>query len=272
MSFLPVRTEFTSMSRGTTSSLPDHRSRRRPLAVDDAVALSGRPSGNRCFFVVAAWRIVPCRRVFLAAAAFFMGFHLPAAVADQPTLSELHSKTKMLLRIEASAADQRQAIAAAETLCDWYVILRSDERYDSSKMLQSDAIQVRRRLIGIANRHQRSLRRGGVAKPEALSRRVDAAIEAVMERDESAAADTAAGDETPSSGGLAVGVEGAGGAPLADEGWRLVELIQRVVAPDFWDTRGGPGSIRYFAIRRVLVVRATTDVHEQIKDLLMALR
>ena len=67
------------------------------------------------------------------------------------------------------------------------------------------------------------------------------------------------------------GGAGAGGA-IADSGWELVELIQRVVAPDFWDAQGGPGAIRYFAMRRVLVVRATTDVHEQIKDLLMALR
>ncbi len=54
--------------------------------------------------------------------------------------------------------------------------------------------------------------------------------------------------------------------------WQLVELIQRVVAPDLWDVQGGSGTIQYFAMRRVLVVRATTDVHEQIRDLLMALR
>ena len=59
---------------------------------------------------------------------------------------------------------------------------------------------------------------------------------------------------------------------LPDTGWQLVELLQRVVAPDFWERQGGPGTIRYLAMRRVLVVRATSDVHEQIKDMLMALR
>ena len=54
----------------------------------------------------------------------------------------------------------------------------------------------------------------------------------------------------------------AAGGALPDTGWQLVELIQRVVAPDFWEPQGGPGVIRYFAMRRVLVVRATTDVHE----------
>ena len=62
-----------------------------------------------------------------------------------------------------------------------------------------------------------------------------------------------------------------GGAPIADEAWALVELIQRTVHPDFWELTGGPGSIRYFAIKRVLVVRATTQVHEDLVALLRQL-
>lgn len=70
--------------------------------------------------------------------------------------------------------------------------------------------------------------------------------------------------------GTELGGQAAGG--MFDNGWQLVELIQRIIAPDFWESRGGPGSMRYFAMKRVLVVRATSDVHQQIKDLLTALR
>ena len=140
-----------------------------------------------------------------------------------------------------------------------YVILRNDPRYISSDMLRADAMQVRRRLIGIARKREGQLRRDGVARPSGLSADVESAIQSAV----SQAADPRGRPREP----LALG-----GGAIQDEGWRLVELIQRVVAPDFWENRGGPGVIRYFAIRRVLVVRATTDVHEQIKDLLMALR
>ena len=81
--------------------------------------------------------------------------------------------------------------------------------------------------------------------------------------------DTTTG-QNPGAGHIQRGGQAAGGIP--DTGWELVELIQRIIDPDFWDSRGGPGSIRYFAMRKVLVVRATTDVHEQVRDLLMALR
>ncbi len=120
-------------------------------------------------------------------------------------------------------------------------------------------MQVRRRLISIARRREGALRRAGVPRPSELSADVDSAIESALSEGHDSPADR-------------LRPQAQGGGAFQDEGWRLVELIERVVAPDFWDNRGGPGTIRYFAMRRVLVVRATTDVHEQIKDLLMALR
>ena len=65
---------------------------------------------------------------------------------------------------------------------------------------------------------------------------------------------------------------GFGGGVGGDEAGRLLELIRRVVRPDFWQSTGGPGVVVYDAARRVLVVRATSDVHEDLKDLLRALR
>lgn len=125
-------------------------------------------------------------------------------------------------------------------------------------MLQGDAAKLRRRLLSVARRREAQLKRKGIPRPESLSTEVDSAMDS-------------ASDEKKEGVGSLAKPAGRGGAAL-DEGWRLVELIERVISPDFWESRGGPGAVRYFAIRRVLVVRATTDVHEQIKDLLMALR
>ena len=108
-------------------------------------------------------------------------------------------------------------------------------------------------------RREARLQRAGIERPASLSSEVDAAISYALANEQSDFRDL-------------VEPSGQGGGAMPDAGWQLVELLQRIVAPDFWDRQGGPGTIRYFAMRRVLVVRATTDVHEQIKDLLMALR
>jgi hypothetical protein len=178
--------------------------------------------------------------------------------ADTP-LTSLRYETRELLKQEAVLDDGAAKDAAVAALCDLYVVLRSDDRYGTSEMLQGDAAKVRRRLLSAAHHREAQLKRDGIDRPSNLSSEVDAAIA------------TALADTQTDFSDL-VEPSGQGGGALPDTGWQLVELLQRIVAPDFWDRQGGPGSIRYFAMRRVLVVRATTDVHEQIRDLLMALR
>ncbi len=186
-----------------------------------------------------------------------MAVSLQASAAEVP-LTQLRHETRELLRHEAIVDDEDAKENAITALCDLYVILRNDDRYASSEMLQGDAAKVRRRLLSIARRRENKLTRAEVEKPASLARRVDSAIDSAL------ADDSTLGDSLER--------HGHGGGGLADTGWELVELIQRIVSPDFWDRQGGPGTIRYFAMRRVLVVRATTDVHEQIRDLLTALR
>jgi hypothetical protein len=166
-------------------------------------------------------------------------------------------------------------------------------------MLRGDAAKVRRRLISIGRKLESQLKRQGVPQPSGLSQTVDEQISQAIATSQSEGgftqsegeftqsgtsssqnaggsngANSLGGNASSSATGTTAGSIQGGNAPgpLPDTGWELVELIQRVVAPDFWDSRGGPGTIRYFAMRRVLVVRATSDVHEQIRDLLMALR
>ncbi|MFM8735754.1 MAG: hypothetical protein ACKOC8_11230 [Pirellulales bacterium] len=52
----------------------------------------------------------------------------------------------------------------------------------------------------------------------------------------------------------------------------LIDLIQSTVAPDTWDTTGGPGAIRPFETNLSLVVSQTQEVHEEIANLLEQLR
>jgi hypothetical protein len=195
---------------------------------------------------------------FLALLSVLLAFFFQTANAEVP-FTELRHQTRVILRQEATLDPGSEKDAAIAALCDLYVVLRSDDRFATSEMLKGDAAKVRRRLLSIAQRRENRLKRQGVERPSNLRAEVDSAIASALAE--------------PSTT-LAAGIQpaGQGGGALQDNGWQLVELIQAVVAPDFWDHRGGPGTIRYFAMRRVLVVRATTDVHEQIRDLLMALR
>ncbi|MEM1070261.1 MAG: hypothetical protein AAGI63_15260 [Planctomycetota bacterium] len=182
-----------------------------------------------------------------------------AVEEDLPSLTFLRNQTRDLLRQHATLPDGEKKNEATVALCDLYVVLRHDPRYSGSEMLKGDAVKIRRRLLSVARDLERDLRRSGTERSSQLSAEVDSAIESAL-----------AGDDT---GQQSLGEQNAAAAGgLFDNGWQLVELIQRIAAPDFWEPQGGPGSIRYFAMRRVLVVRATSDVHEQVKDLLTALR
>lgn len=205
------------------------------------------------------------RRTVIATAALSIG--LFCATADAETsLTDLRRETREVLKIEATLKESAQKEDAIAAICDLYVVLRSDSRYATSEMLRGDAAKLRRRLISIAERRENRLTREGVAKPAGLSESVDKIVrDSLKAAEDQATSSPAAEDPKHPKTGFAP-------APLGSNPWELVELIQRVVAPDLWDTQGGPATIQYFAMRRVLVVSATTDVHEQIRDLLTALR
>ncbi|WP_182868603.1 hypothetical protein [Stieleria mannarensis] len=204
---------------------------------------------------------------FALAITFSLLTSTTSAHAEAST-TQLRQQTRKQLRLEATATPGLAKDDAAAALCDLYVVLRSDPRYGTSNMLQGDAVKVRKRLMTIARRRQIQLGREGIARPAALSLQVDSAIRAALADQELADQNTG----TPERSEVRTVNPVAGGGAAAGAGWQLVELIERIVAPDFWESRGGVGSIQYFAMRRVLVVRATSDVHQQVKDLLTALR
>jgi len=87
------------------------------------------------------------------------------------------------------------------------------------------------------------------------------------------------------SGGSNVGSPGGfASAPPAGSNWdvkkavsqtkedQLIQLIKNTIAPRSWADMGGQGTIDYFPMTMTLVINQTTDIQEQIGDLLAALR
>ncbi len=60
--------------------------------------------------------------------------------------------------------------------------------------------------------------------------------------------------------------------PTATQERQLIGLITSTIGRSSWAEVGGPGTIDYFPLTMSLVVNQTQDIHEQIQDLLQALR
>jgi general secretion pathway protein D len=63
----------------------------------------------------------------------------------------------------------------------------------------------------------------------------------------------------------------AGGGSFADF-QSLIDLIQTTVVPDTWEALGGPSTMAPYPQNLSLVISTTSDVHDQISDLLESLR
>jgi general secretion pathway protein D len=78
-----------------------------------------------------------------------------------------------------------------------------------------------------------------------------------------------------SQGGFGPGgspASGAGGGGSFADFQSLIDLIQTTVSPDTWDALGGPSTMREYPQNLSLVISTTSDVHDQITDLLESLR
>tara|TARA_R110002049_G_scaffold27321_2_gene94010 strand:- start:77696 stop:81205 length:3510 start_codon:yes stop_codon:yes gene_type:complete len=64
---------------------------------------------------------------------------------------------------------------------------------------------------------------------------------------------------------------GRGGSSFADF-QSLIDLIQTTVVPDTWEALGGPSTMSEYPQNLSLVISTTSDVHDQISDLLESLR
>lgn len=57
-----------------------------------------------------------------------------------------------------------------------------------------------------------------------------------------------------------------------DNSQQLMDVITSCIAPTTWDVNGGQGAARYYAPSQALVVRQTSEIHEQLLRILPKLR
>lgn len=72
-------------------------------------------------------------------------------------------------------------------------------------------------------------------------------------------------------GGGPTSAQGSGGGSFADFD-SLMELIETTVAPETWEALGGPSNMQPYAQNLSLVISTTSEVHDQIVELLESLR
>jgi hypothetical protein len=64
-------------------------------------------------------------------------------------------------------------------------------------------------------------------------------------------------------------IANSGGGAVAAQ--QLIDLIVSTIAPDSWRQNGGNGTITYYPYNPALVIRTTSETHEQVGELLRAL-
>lgn len=195
----------------------------------------------------------------------FLATALLAASPDAPLrgFHEYQHEARETLRKEATAPSLERRAAALGALVALYAEISSDPRWETSDTLKQLRIKLRSRLIASQRELERRIAKEAKAYP--------GTTQTAAATDSFASYDAQSWDDLQPD---LAGVEAAlgGGAVIGDWGPALVNLIQRTIAADKWDTVGGPFTIVYYAPLKVLVVRATGDVHEKVGGGLGALR
>ena len=187
--------------------------------------------------------------------------------AEPRSFAEIDDDIREALRAEATADNVRDRGDAIHRMAQIYREILEDPRLATSDTLKKYKAKLWSRMTRVKEDLQRQIDREDARRdPEQL-----AAVEAASR---SLADQMSLMNYT--MGGPAYVFEQSGGAmgggAVTDHGQELIELIERTIKPDFWDTAGGPGSIFYFRPLMALVVSATSEVHDNVGGLLHALR
>ena len=170
--------------------------------------------------------------------------------------SRLRGAVHDALRQEATSRGAARDAAVVE-LTRLYGQLGSDDKLPDSQRTQLRAL-VRTRLAATARKLHRELVSSNSGRR--------------AQSDESARVARLPGKERTI---LSQQAPPRGGAPAAganSPAQELIDLITSTIAPDTWDTNGGLGTIRFFSLGHLLVVRQTAEVHGQLADTIGPLR
>lgn len=178
---------------------------------------------------------------------------------------EINRDLRDAMKRESLAESKAQRSDAIYDLVDLYGELKHDPRLETAPTLQQYKAKLWSRLVRVKNDLRREIARAQTDDTDRgqlpQASRVDADAAAAGLASQLAFVSYSLGGP----GQVLADTGGAfGGGAVRDYGADLVALIERTIAPDSWDVNGGPGSIVYYAPLQVLVVRATSEVHQKI--------
>jgi hypothetical protein len=192
----------------------------------------------------------------------------PAATAAEPFVpprsgGELREAAHKALARWARPNDKQADLAAREFLALY------DELGRDGKLAPLERAQLRNKVRGRLQDLAQQIQKR-VAIERRLARQTGAAPKSVDAATDGTTGVLAqwGGFGAAGLGGPGVGGAGNPGTANDDYGQQLVDLIQQTIAPASWDINGGPGSMYYWRPGRALVVRQTSEVHDQLGDLL----
>ncbi|MBA61026.1 MAG: hypothetical protein CMJ76_01555 [Planctomycetaceae bacterium] len=178
-----------------------------------------------------------------------------ASKSDEKSFRAYDVEISKWMVAEATADTSSDHELAVIELARLYTELASDPRIVLSPTLNQYRVKLRGRLMKILRELEIRITR----KLMPFDRSTSDRLQSALERHLAAGADF--------TGGARHFLAPRAGAGMPDYGPHLVALIQRTIAPEFWDINGGPGVIVYYPPLRLLVVRATSQVHGRIRNL-----
>ena len=181
-------------------------------------------------------------------------------IPEQKSLNQYNQEVSQWMVAEATAKTSNHHELAVIELARLYGELASDSRIRLSPTLNQYRVKVRARLMRVLRELELRLSRDLRPPDRSTSDRLQSTLQRHLEA------------TSRSAGGAGAFLGPRAGANSPDYGPHLIALIQRTIAPEHWKPNGGPGIIVYYPPLRLLVVRATSQVHSKIRDLNNKLR
>lgn len=216
---------------------------------------------------------------------------VPVVESGNTAIRVLHEDMEVFTRRLDSAESPDQKLAAWIDLCGLYLVIVADTRYQRAETLQGYRGRIANRLQKCCKELTRDNKDQGkteswnttgqekpasdqqssfVYSPEFTSAIVDPHWDLMSHH--AGAGGVVSYHASGLHGSSGHFLRGANAGEPFDNGPELVSLIEAILHPDFWNTAGGAGTLHYYRPLRILVVRATTTVHEDLADFLQRLR
>lgn len=203
----------------------------------------------------------------------------PARTETQRGYHEISKDMQEMLKREALAKTPQERTAAILELCELYRELAGDSRLIISDTLKEYKGTIRNRLhrskIDIKNHLARERKKAAKGrKPanensELLAAQAQAASYSLADQMSLISSTLGGPGQVFEAGAASRGAFGGGMVTYADD---LIDLIERTISPESWETNGGNGAIVYYPGLMALVVSATSEVHSELGDVLDNLR